>query len=253
MGDETRMKTKAPAPAPAPDKGKPTFESVWAAIDKLTDGLSKVSEEERRKTEAAQRKTERSLDELAAEQKEGWRRLEEGRRSLEESLKSVHEAQKKTEDSLNQAKGEFNRKWGRFMERLVEGDLKGVLAGRGILVDSVESRVPGICPGGFAREAEYDLVAHNGSGVVVVVEVKTTLLSRNVERFLDKLAKFRGHFPKHGARTVHGAIAFMKPGDDDQGGPALAEREGLLLIRAPGGDSGASVVVNPGGFEPREF
>ena len=210
-------------------------------------------EEERRKTEEEERrKAEEEMKEERRKTEESWRRLQEAERRTQESLRTLR-------DDMNDATGEFDNKWGRFLERLVEGDLTGLLAGRGIPVDSVEPRVVGRAPRTLAPVAEYDLVATNGDGAVVV-EVKTTLRVKDVRKFLGRLGKFRSCFPEYAGKSVHGAVACMetrKKDLDKDGSPMdaaeLAEKEGLLVVRAPGGDSGASVVVNPEGFKPREF
>ena len=248
----------------------PTFESVWAAIDKLVEAQKKVAEtqgkaaeeaaEERRKTEEERRKTE-----------EERRKTEEARRETEASIKSLGEHVRELTEDLKEANGNFNNKWGRFMENLVEGDFLAVLKERGFGVKNVTPRMKSIDED-RKTVAEYDLVARDG-GVVVVAEVKTTLWREDVEEFLEKLARFKMHFPEFQGRRVLGAVAFMAVADEKdkkkkkkrraadgqraagKKKPAdeLARDAGLFAIRSPGGAPGLAVVENPPDFEPKEF
>ena len=97
------------------------------------------------------------------------------------------------------------------------------------------------------------LVAANGDAVVVV-EVKTILLLKNIDHFIEKLKKFKTYFPEYKKRTVYGGMAFMDLGKKE-GDKAItdAEEYGLFLIKTPEGESGMTTITNSINFKPREF
>ena len=152
---------------------KATLEDAWEIIRELGE---------------AQKETDRQL-------KETDRQLKETDRQLQESTFELKEAVKKTMRSIDKTNGNFNSKWGRFLEDLVEGDLVHLLNKRRIQVAKINSRVKYLRPDNSIG-AEYDLIAVNGSEIVVF-EIKTTLSAENLNTFVKKLIKFRGHFPEY--------------------------------------------------------
>ncbi len=96
------------------------------------------------------------------------------------------------------------------------------------------------------RAIEVDLLAVNGREVVVV-EVKTTLRSEGVTKFLSKLSEFLDWCAEYSGRRILGAVAYL---DGAESVTKYAERSGLFVIRATG--SSASLLNEPG-FEPRVF
>ena len=81
-----------------------------------------------------------------------------------------------------------------------------------------------------AREYEFDLIAV-GSDVVVVIEVKTTLRSENINKFAAAMLDIPAIFPEYEGRDIYGGFAYMKAQD---GAEARAHKHGLLTIRAIG-------------------
>ena len=136
----------------------------------------------------------------------------------------------------------FNGQWGKLMEALVEGDLIELLQARGI---EVEHTLTNVRHRG-ERSWEFDIIAVNGAEVVVV-EVKTTLKVRQVDRFVGLMQEFTDLMPRYRGSTVYGAVAYLKA---DEASDSYAERQGLYVIRATG--SSASI-TNPRDFRPRAF
>jgi Holliday junction resolvase-like predicted endonuclease len=93
---------------------------------------------------------------------------------------------------------------------------------------------------------EFDIIAHNGDEIVVV-EVKTTLRVKHVNRFLERLDRVKNWLPEYKNARIYGAVAFLRAEEESE---AYAERQRLFVIRATG-DSAA--IVNQPGFEPRAF
>ena len=150
---------------------------------------------------------------------------------------------KETDGRLKKAEALFTSQWGKLMESLVDGDLVPLLKQRGIAVERTYQRVTGKRNG---EHFEIDILAINGAEVVVV-EVKTTLRSEDVTRFLDKLKRFLEFCPEYRRHAVYGAVAYLK---SDSTVGVYAERQGLFVIRATG--SSASI-VNETAFVPRVF
>ena len=184
-----------------------TPEKIWATLDRIAERQEKSAAE-----------AERQMQELREQMKDTDRRL------------------KKTDEL-------FNSQWGKLVESLVEGDLIPLLRARDIEVESTHPRVSGRRNG---EHYEFDILAINGE-VVVVVEVKTTLRSEDVTRFLGKLARFTEYEPIWKGKKILGAVAYLKT---DAFVQTYAERQGLFVIRATG--SSASI-INRMDFRPKVF
>ena len=78
------------------------------------------------------------------------------------------------------------------------------------------------------KQHEVDGLA-DGNEVIVVIEAKTTLTEERVERFLDRLARFRIAYPNSADKDLYGAVTFIRV---DNEAYQLAERHGLFLIKA---------------------
>ena len=80
------------------------------------------------------------------------------------------------------------------------------------------------------RNYEFDLIAV-GAKAVVVVEVKTTLRSDDVDDFAAIMPDVPAIFPEYQHRDIYGGFAYMKAQD---GTEKRAHKHGLLTIRAIG-------------------
>jgi len=185
------------------------------------------------------RQVARQQRETALRQRETDRQMQETDRRMQETAEQM----KETDRRLEKAEGLFTSQWGKLMESLVDGDLVPLLNERGIEVETTHQRRRGRRNG---EHFEVDIVAVNGREVVVV-EVKTTLKSEDVTKFLGKLPVFPDFCKEYRGRRILGAVAYLK---SDPSVTEYAERQGLFVIRATG--SSASI-VNPPDFEPRAF
>jgi len=93
---------------------------------------------------------------------------------------------------------------------------------------------------------EFDIIAHNGEEIVIV-EVKTTLRVREVEKFITQLQRAKHYLPEYRTYRVFGAVAYLRA---EQAGDQYAQSQGLFVIRATGN---SAAIVNPAGFRPRKF
>ena len=144
--------------------------------------------------------------------------------------------------------GRFNERWGALVESLVEGSLVKILQDRGIDIMQTHTRSEALWrkPDGHIQKREFDIIVANGTEVVVV-EVKTTLHSKDVKRFLETLQDFKKYFPRYKLETIYGAVAYLTSENKSH---LLAEEEGLFVIRATG-DSAS--IINTADFKPKSF
>ena len=171
------------------------------------------------------------------------RQFKETDRKFQDTDRKFQDTDRKLDKRFNELYGLFSSQWGRLVESLVEGDLVPILQRRGIEVEQTARRVKGSHEG---LSYEFDIVARNGTEVVVV-EVKTTLKPKHIHEFLDKMASFKTWVEEYAPNTIYGAVAFLQA---DAGAEQMAENKGLFVIRATG-DSAA--IVNKADFVPRTF
>lgn len=167
------------------------------------------------------------------------RKFQETDRKFQETILQIRETDRK----LRQLEELFVGQWGKLIESLVEGELIRILRERGMEVTRVSSRQLQILDG---KAYEIDLLAKNGNEVVVV-EVKTSLGKKDVDRFVEKLKLFTKAFPEFRNYKVYGAVAFIR---STQEYTRYAYRKGLFVIRAVGENAR---ILNDSAFKPHNF
>jgi len=168
-----------------------------------------------------------------------WQLFQETDRKFRETDRMFKETDKKMK-ALQEL---FEGQWGKLVESLVEGDLVRLLGRHGIRVYDTSTRRKGCRDG---ENYEFDIIAHNGEEIIIV-EVKTTLRVRLVDKFIERLHRAKRYLPEYKDHRVLGAVAYLRA---EQASDQYAQNQGLFVIRAT--DSSA-VIVNPAGFEPRKF
>jgi len=150
---------------------------------------------------------------------------------------------KENDKKLKEQKYLFTSEWGNLVESLVEGDIVTLLNQKGInVIDIIEGRKgrrDGI-------NFEFDIITINNTEMVIV-EVKTTLTPEDIRQFLKKLAQAKDWMPEYADKIVYGAVAFIS---EDTGSSAMAEKNGLFVIKATG-DSAS--IVNADNFVPKSW
>jgi len=159
----------------------------------------------------------------------------------DKKFKETDEKFKETDKKLNKLERLFTSQWGKLVESLVEGDILALLNKRGIQVTDTVKRRAGRRDG---VDYEFDIIAINGDEIVIV-EVKTTLRPEDIRNFLKKLKQAKNWMPEYADKKVYGAVAFLS---EDAGTAAMAEKNGLFVIRATG-DSAS--IINPEDFVPK--
>ena len=119
-----------------------------------------------------------------------------------------------------------------------------LLNGIGIPVHETSTRIKGRSASG--EHYEFDILAHNGDAIVVI-EVKTTLRPQDVKDFIVKLDCMKSWAPGYAGNVIHGAMAFLKA---DGGSDVMAQKRGLLVIRATGN---SATIVNEPDFTPKAW
>ena len=87
----------------------------------------------------------------------------------------------------------------------------------------------------------------DGKEVTVVIEAKTTLTEGRVQRFLEKIVRFKVAYPDRADKDLYGAMTFIRI---DDGACRLAERHGLFLIKASPPDV---ELINSKNFKPTKL
>ena len=171
------------------------------------------------------------------------RKFQETDRKFQETDRLLSEKFKETDKKLNKLERLFTSQWGKLVESLVEGDILTLLNQRGIKVTDTIKRRKGRRDG---IDYEFDIIGINGSEIVIV-EVKTTLRPEDIKHFLKKIKQAKNWMPECTDKKIYGAVAFIS---EDAGTAALAEKNGLFVIRATG-DSAS--IVNADDFVPKNW
>jgi len=219
-----------------------TMQEIRSIIKEITVIQQETSEQIKRQsaetTEQIKRQSaeaDKQIKELRASQKKTSQQIKE----LRASQKETTEQMKDTDKKLNRYIGEAGHRWGKLGENLVKGALVQKLKKRGIKVKSVTSPVN-------HDLAEFDIVAENGKEVVVV-EVKTTLKTKDVFRFKYNLQRFKTLFPHLKEKTIYGAMAFLLRANEKT--KDIVKEEGFFLISA----TGDVIIENKENFKPKVF
>jgi hypothetical protein len=134
-----------------------------------------------------------------------------------------------TEWQLSPLEQRFTSQWEKLMESLVEGDLVELLTARDIPITDTTTRLKGQRADG--GKFGFDILAHHGVELVVVVEVKTSLKPQDVEDFIARLRQLKHWLPRYANNRIYGAVAWLTA---DAGAERMVENRGLFSIRATG-------------------
>ena len=220
------------------------------SLDRLTVRLDRMAQDKKEETVQRTQETDRRMQETDRRMQETDRRRQETDRQMQETDRRMQETERlidrisrDSDKRFKKMQEDFFTRWGLLVESLVKGDLMDLLIARGIDVRLLYNNVQGRRG---EEHYEYDLVAVNGEQVVVV-EVKTTLRSSHVKRFLEKLSNFTRLETDYRGRQIMGAVAYLKV---VQSSEVYAEKQGLFVIRATGSSAG---IINHADFKPRVF
>ena len=201
----------------------------------------RAAENEKRAAENEKRAAEN--EKRAAENE---KRTAENDRLIEELRESSKSVDRMLKRLGRQIGGEGNR-WGKIIEDLVAGDLITIAREHlGVHIDYASTRVR---PEDRSWEIDVQGINHD---VVVVAEVKTTLVKKDIDQFLDKtLLPFTRQVAKHQHKKIYGIIAYVKIGRGKESEIINhAWSKGLLVVKAM---DGTNHVLENKNFTPRDY
>ncbi len=201
-------------------------EEFWRGLKELKDEIRTLT----RELAELQKETDRQL-------KETDRRLKETDRMIKELSLEV----KKTTRSV----AELNGVWKSYSEKIIFDNIEDALKNAGFQDFAISK---GIKRRKGDKEIEIDFLAV-GDGYVVVVETKTSLKVKDVRGFVKKLQdKFLEFFPEFRNYRIYGAVVGINL---QEGVEKFAFKNGLMVFRYK--DKGEVEILNPEGFEPKDF
>ena len=179
------------------DANSPSFESVWAVLDRVGERLDKVGESQKELTESQKELTE-SQKELTESQKETDRLIKE----LRESQKATDRQQQKTESEL----GRLSKRMGDVVEFMVAPDLCEKFKEFGFNFSQSSQKII-VSDKANKISFEIDVFLENYSKAMLT-EVKTTPTTEDVKEHVKRLQKMRKYADLHGDKRIFlGAVA----------------------------------------------
>jgi hypothetical protein len=197
-----------------------TFEDVWAALMELRNS--------QQETDKQMKKTDRQMKETG--------------RQIKELKKNMDESQKRIEKNL----GGIGNSLGDLTESMFSGELWKKFNELKIPVHKQSARMK------FGKDdkiiAEVDIYIENGE-CVVLIEIKTTLTTGDVDKHIKRIEIIRDYFNEHGdKRKLLGAVAGGIFSEETRG---YVYDQGLFLLV----QSGDLVTITdlPEGFNARKW
>ena len=166
------------------NNSSPTFESVWATLDRVGEKLDRVAEQQA-ETDSLLKETDRLQKENAHRQKDIDRIIKENALMINGISASNGAA---AENYFYNALQHGNKKmFGEDFDDVFRGEKRNTIKG---------------------FEDEYDIMLFNGHAVCIV-EVKYKADSNDVLQVLRKERTFRRNFPEHNKKKLYLAMASL--------------------------------------------
>ncbi len=227
-------------------KNELTFEKVWLMFQETDKKFQELTERFRETDERFKETAERfkQTDEKFKQTDERFKEFEEKwDRIFEESRKEFQKRVEENRREIREIKALFTDEIGEIVEALVESPLVKLFNERGIQVKQTYQRALSRRTG---RDVEVDIIAEDGMEVIVV-EVKTTLRKRDIDKFIEKLKIFKEAFPKYKENHVYGAIAYLNGRTELT---KYAYKKGLFVIKVINENA---KILNDEKFRPLTF
>ncbi len=225
------------------------FEKVWLMFQetdkKFQETDKKFQETDKRFQELEKkfRETDEKFRETDKQIAEVGREIMELRKSIQESSDRWEKIHQQNLREIREIRSMFTDEIGEIVEALIEAPLIKLFNERGIQVQQTYQRAFSRKTG---RDVEIDIIAENGKEVIVV-EVKTTLRKRDIDKFIETLKIFKQAFPKYKENVVYGAMAFLNGRSELT---KYAYRKGLFVIKALNENA---VILNDKKFKPTAY
>ena len=183
---------------------------------------------------------DRRMAETAQFMKEQWKEAREFIAELRESNKELRERQmetsrhieetnrqmKETDRKFKQMYNQFTTQWGHVLEEVTKPSALKLFKEIGIDIDHIFQE--SMHRKEEDREMEADIILVNTTAVVVV-EVKTTLRTDDVDYFLKKMGEFKRLFKEFKDKTVYVAVAAIKFNNSSD---IYAKKNGIFVLRS---------------------
>lgn len=182
--------------------------------------------------------------EMFAETDRRFKDLEKNFKKTDKFLKELAADTNKQIKATNQSIHGLSDTWGEFVEGQISPSTKKMFLERGIVFDRVIRNFEVSLNG--KEGMEIDIMGINGD-YVVLIEAKSTLRIRDVDDYLDRIAKSKHFFPEYKDRKVVGAVAGMVIKRDVD---KYAYRKGLFVITQKGD---TVEIINDKKFKPKEW
>ena len=159
-----------------------------------------------------------------------------------ENIKEILAEMRKESESMNKRLEWLWMTQAHIAEDVFYRTMKSMLSKKWIKVHGVDRNVKAF------KWSEYDVVAINGTEIVVT-EVKTKLKDADVKDFLQrKLPQFKIDFPKYADYKVYGGVAGLAVPNHVE---KYAENQGLFVFTQHGEHS--AMIANSPDFKPKAF
>ncbi len=186
---------------------------------------------------------EQTIQEVWSLFKETDRKFQETDKKFQETDRKAQERDRRLQEKIQKVSENVDKltgKWGRFVEGLVAPGITRLFREREIELETVAQRVK---TRRGSETMEIDVLGMN-SEYAVLVEVKSTLGTDDVNDHIEHLNNFKRFFPEYAGRQVMGAVAGIVI---EENAAKFAYRRGLFVI----GQSGDTVkILNDTKFRP---
>ena len=214
-------------------------QEVWKMLREVVasqkEATRKMQESERKMQESERKmqESERKMQETAN------RRMKETERLIKESSLETDRKMQETDKKINRIVGEWGNQWGNLAESLTRGGLVPKFKEWGIKVEKFIENL-------YNDETEFDFVGINGKEIVAV-EVKATLRDKDVQKYKNKIAKFKTWWPELSrGKMIFGGMACLKGTPEAK---RAAEEAGFFVLDI----SGDVTICNSKNFKPQDF
>ena len=183
-----------------------------------------------------------TFDEVWKVLMENAKQLAELREQGKETDRRMQETGKRI-DRIAKQMGDVSGRLGEFVEEMVKPAAVGLFRDRGLDVHQVSKNLVAYNDNG-QFESEIDLLVVN-KATAIAIECKSKLSIDDVKEHLDRLDRFKQHFPQYDGYQVLGAVAAMVIPDEVG---RYAYQKGLFVMAQSGQ---AILIKNDGKFNPK--
>jgi hypothetical protein len=216
-------------------------EMSWAELKEFVSAVSEQIKETRHNLEIFRDSCKKSLEETRLQMQETDRRMQETDRRMQETDRQIQETSRQmketdrrmqeTDKKYRQLADQFTSTTGHITEGILAPSAIRMFKEAGFAIDRCIANL---------KKSDH----HNQAGIevdlllidttqAIAVEVKTDCRKRDVDRFLEKMPRFKTFFPEYNDKELFVAMAALKY---DRDAMQYAKDNGLLVISTADGD-----------------